>query len=177
MKEEIFTVGEEVITNNGRGKHKILGFKIIDGDMCVDLEGFACQYEFLSKIKKSPTQPKEETKPIWSDAFVFEKPKPLFITEDGVEIFDGEMMVWYVSQFRLRERKAKNAAHLGNKRFYTQKAAEDYIYNNKPQFSYSDVQVAMQGNSVRSADGSLHIHGSNTLTKLHSIAKQKNQQS
>ena len=49
---EVFAVGGDVITNNGRGRHKILAFKIIDGDMCADLEGFAAQYEFLSKIQK-----------------------------------------------------------------------------------------------------------------------------
>jgi hypothetical protein len=51
---EVFTVGDEVATNNGRARHKILRFKIIDGDMCVELEGFKCQYEFLSKISKPP---------------------------------------------------------------------------------------------------------------------------
>jgi len=60
---EVFSVGDEVETNNGRGRHKINGFKIIDGEMCVDLDTFTTRYEFISRIKKLPTpsQPQNKT--------------------------------------------------------------------------------------------------------------------
>lgn len=51
--KEYFTIGDEVITNEGRGKHKINGFKIIDGDLCADMNTFLTKYEFISKIQKS----------------------------------------------------------------------------------------------------------------------------
>jgi len=54
----VFTVGETVITNDGRGRHQINQFKIIDGYMCVGMDTFITKWEFLSKIKKLPSQPK-----------------------------------------------------------------------------------------------------------------------
>lgn len=57
---ELFTVGETVVTNDGRGQHKINGFKIVDGDMCADMNTFLTKYEFISKIQKLPPQSTKE---------------------------------------------------------------------------------------------------------------------
>lgn len=53
----VWAADEIVSTNNGRGEHKIDGFKIIDGKMCVWMKSFPTEYEFLSRIQKLPPKP------------------------------------------------------------------------------------------------------------------------
>ena len=73
---------------------------------------------------------------------VLEKVKqrvPLLITLDNIEVFDEERVIFYVSMFKIRERKTKNALHLSNPKFYTKESATEYIFMNKPLFSTSDI--------------------------------------
>jgi hypothetical protein len=115
---EVFTVGEDT------DKGIITKFEVQGKEMYVYTVNKIQQWYYLSQINLAP---KEEQKPI------------LFTTEDGVEIIDGERMLFYVSQFRIRERKAKNMVHIDNKRFYKKEAAEQYILENKPCLSVKDI--------------------------------------
>lgn len=70
-----------------------------------------------------------------------EEKKPLFTTEEGFEVTDGEQTLLYVSQFKIRERKAKNMVHIDNKRFCRRDAAEQYILENKPCISFNEIKT------------------------------------
>ena len=81
------------------------------------------------------------------------KEKPLFITEDKVEIFNGDNY-WFVVKSDLEIVKAwiprlhicdwdYSGEHkkppLGHVQFSTEKAAKDWIHLNKPQYSMQDI--------------------------------------
>lgn len=71
---------------------------------------------------------------------------PLFTTEDGVDIYDGDKYYYITSNFRmviLRTAKDHEALANGGKRFSTKERAERCVYNNKEQFSLNDIVDAM----------------------------------
>ena len=73
------------------------------------------------------------------------KPKikePIFQTEDGVDIFEGDISFGVNSNFKLSEIKHINKLYiyLNVKEFSTKEKAEEYILLNKPVLSYGDVQ-------------------------------------
>jgi hypothetical protein len=89
------------------------------------------------------------------------KPKPLFMSEEGLGVFDEEQIVFYVSEFRIRERKAKNMRGINNKKFISREAAENYILINKPLLSVDDVM------------GIYRTNAGDMLAWLKGLAKQK----
>lgn len=62
--------------------------------------------------------------------------KPLFITEDGVEMFEGNKywMVWYKNGWEFYPNAVTTSEELSDKtiRFSTEKAAKDWIAHQKP---------------------------------------------
>lgn len=66
-------------------------------------------------------------------------PKILFTTDDGYEAIDPEEVLLYVSQYKIRERKAKNMSDLQNKRFKSKEKADEFILMNKPVLSLNDI--------------------------------------
>ena len=74
---------------------------------------------------------------------LIEEKKPLFITDDGVEVSNPEDWVYLVnSLFEKIERYARNSNINTSKEivkvFYYEANADDYIWKNKPVFSYED---------------------------------------
>ena len=74
---------------------------------------------------------------------LIEEKKPLFITEDGVEVSNPEDWVYLVnSLFEKIERYARNSNINTSKEivkvFYYEANADEYILRNKPVFSYED---------------------------------------
>ena len=70
---------------------------------------------------------------------LIEEEKPLFITEDGVEIFVGDKFIIVGDDFTKHKLTAFNisyAQHL--KKFKHESNADTYIWKNKPLFSYED---------------------------------------
>ena len=76
-----------------------------------------------------------------------EKPKPLFVTEDGVSIYNINTTVCKVHKTDL-SLELSNASHIKNNKTYNEKVyfifsntpiAEEYILMNKPYLSVSDV--------------------------------------
>ena len=70
-----------------------------------------------------------------------EKPKPLFITEDGVECFDRDEYIAIGNDFRKINALAYNcdAPYSSDvMRFVFESNADEYIWRNKPLFSYED---------------------------------------
>ena len=91
----------------------------------------------------------------WKASREPKKEKPLFVTEDGVEIFNGDSW-WYVSDdFSCTEHHLANHKIVPfGKAFSTREKAEEYIMENKPCLSYKDISVA--GNYI--AGGNLLIN-------------------
>jgi hypothetical protein len=79
------------------------------------------------------------------------KPKPLFITDDGIEIMDQETLVYGVMTKATWEKRDQKVAqllkHNYNKEiwkfFSTVQARYNYIFNNKPVLSLKDVKNAL----------------------------------
>lgn len=69
--------------------------------------------------------------------------QPLFTTEDGVDIFEGDKIHYCNKDYKLYDSKAGSKFHGGKnkhfKYFSTKEAAEEYILMNKPCLSISDV--------------------------------------
>lgn len=70
--------------------------------------------------------------------------KPIFVTEDGVNIFDTTTLVYHVSPYCGNSHylfcdKVAHCISTGKKAFYKKEAAEEYIWKNKPVLSYNDV--------------------------------------
>lgn len=70
------------------------------------------------------------------------KPKPLFITDDGVECFDRDEYIIIDYDFNKRNVIAYNYAapySTGVRRFKHESNADEYIWRNKPLFSYHEI--------------------------------------
>jgi hypothetical protein len=130
----VFSIGDEVEWGYCRVAHKIES--IFEECGWLKLEGvIPCKFSFvlqglLQKVVK---------------------PKPLFVTEDGKEIFDKDnwWSVWTENGRRWRKRdKCFSDGFVGDshnpdakvKRFSTEQAADEYILLNKPCLSVNDVK-------------------------------------
>lgn len=118
---EVFTISDTVETNNGRGRHIIDCFKIIDGRMCVQMESFPTEYQFIELVQK---------------------PKPaLFTTNDGKEVFEGDVFYCVTDDFQIVRNDIAKQSHVGVRlrAFSTIPAAEEYILWNNPCLNVSDI--------------------------------------
>lgn len=72
--------------------------------------------------------------------------KPLFITEDGVELFSDTVTLYAVDLdnqgIESPEWDFKECEKMGLKIFYYKKNADEYIWRNKRVFSYEDMMKA-----------------------------------
>ena len=73
-----------------------------------------------------------------------EEKEPLFITEDGVQMFDRDSIVWMVRNKTLEKIKI-HSIHLNeydfeHTVFAHESNADEYIWRNKRVFSYKDIQ-------------------------------------
>lgn len=85
--------------------------------------------------------PIEELHPDFWELIEEEKPKPLFTTEDGVECFDRDEYITIGYDFNKRNMIAYNCDapySTGVIRFKLDSSADEYIWRNKPVFSYED---------------------------------------
>lgn len=79
-----------------------------------------------------------------AEGYVFFNKKPLFTTEDGVDIYEGDDYYrvntnWNLATLTMGERFSNSYA--GAKFFSTKEAAEEYIDRNKPVFSKNDILI------------------------------------
>ncbi len=71
---------------------------------------------------------------------LIEEEKPLFITEDGVEIFLGHSYILIDKEFIKHKQTASNIVYTEYfKKFKHESNADEYIWRNKRVFSYNDV--------------------------------------
>ena len=115
-----------------------LGSTWITGDIAVKS---AWDYYYHTEYPNGylPTETEVENNPdFWE---LIEEKKPLFITDDGVEVFDKNSTVYCITRgynkhdenyisMRKIESYLKVFSHESN--------ADDYIWKNKPVFSYED---------------------------------------
>lgn len=78
-----------------------------------------------------------------------EEEKPLFITDDGVKVFDRDTIVYNVRNNTLAK-LAVNAVYLNkhdfeHKVFFHESHADEYILMNKRVFSYNDIEKYQSG--------------------------------
>lgn len=147
---EIFSVGDEIITGASDSYASIYGFKIIDNKLCINHT-----HSFLVN-QMTPGTP--------SGCHLYlisKKKKPLFKTEDGINIFEnkeGEIKywtlyngdaqckanIWKISDApiivkNLIPHKTEVLKRIGLLRFSTKEAAENYRLLNKPCLSIEEV--------------------------------------
>ena len=71
---------------------------------------------------------------------LIEEQKPLFITEDGVDIFLGHSYILIDKEFIKHKQTASNIVYTEYfKKFKHESNADEYIWSNKSVFSYNDV--------------------------------------
>jgi len=124
---KIFTVGDNILLPNGN-KVKILSI-LTAGLSNEDIELYYSSVSLVSNRNSN-----------WFNLIQHVK-QPLFTTEDGVDIFIGD--VYYnvcVKSFTISTRKSPNqyASYEDSINFSTKQAAEEYIINNKPSLSLSE---------------------------------------
>ena len=97
---------------------------------------------------------------------VVEKVKlPLFTSEDGVDIFEGDKLYSIDNRFNIKKHHLFNARYddktlLNNRRFFnseykhfsTKEKAEEYILLNKPCLSYKDIETIITTSSKMRID-------------------------
>jgi len=70
---------------------------------------------------------------------LIEEEEPLFITEDGVDIFLGHSYILIDKEFIKHKQTASNIVYTEYfKKFKHESNADEYIWKNKPVFSYED---------------------------------------
>ncbi len=106
------------------------------------------------------------------------EPKPKFITEDGVDIYDKDVYIYEVDTSNWRVIKSQFIHY--NHFFSTNEAAENFILMNKPCLSVNDVVDIIKSecdgtyNSIDRWEFILGIHSPAAIqAKLRSAAKTK----
>ena len=116
-KEEIFTIGDKTTLGI------ITCFRLLDNEIMVDFDN---KNSILLRSKK------------------LQKAKqPLFTTEDGVDIFEGEYYYPVEKEFYFLHEKQTNHHCTNEEKFWifsTKEKAEEYILYNKPCLSLTDLK-------------------------------------
>jgi hypothetical protein len=122
---EVFSVGDviKVYRQTGyKGERAITGFSVVDDELVVEHNGCKSSLYQIAKSKK-----------------------PLFTTEDGVEVFEGDRIVLLNTETWLWACgiKAPRNPFAGDvvqyKYFSTKEASDNYILMNKPVLSVNDI--------------------------------------
>jgi hypothetical protein len=87
--------------------------------------------EILLKILKSCFSD-NGTNAVIDDLIQSKRPKPLFITEDGAEVYEDQHYFDVNPNFKIIECTARYYADNDNKHFSTREAAENYVLYNNP---------------------------------------------
>ena len=80
-----------------------------------------------------------ENNPDFWELIEEEKPGPLFVTDDGVEVFIGDSYIIVEEDFKKHRLIAHNLPYTQDfKKFKHESNADEYIWRNKKVFSYED---------------------------------------
>ena len=115
------------------------------GDVAIPWEKQKCYYHIPNKSGIVFKEEVEDNPDFWE---LIEEQEPLFITEDGVECFDGDEYISIGDCYSKIYMIAYNydAPYSSDvKRFFHESNADDYIWKNKPIFSYNDIKKLQPG--------------------------------
>jgi hypothetical protein len=132
---EVFTIGDKIQLDNDNKEYGTITELYISHEQlrfyCDTLGGVLCH-----DLDKR------------NNFTIYISKKPLFTTEDGVGIFEGDIF-WYVNNIKIKG-YCLNKSNLNNpndyhkvddiKDFSTKEKAEEYILYNKPCLSYGEIQ-------------------------------------
>ena len=133
----VFTVGDKVVF------HSTEYFE----DSVVIIKDFFDRDEFIDV--------RSENNVVCSLNNISHHKKPIFTTEDGKDIFEGDEY-WCVHSydFFLRDYIAETGIYNKNyKRFSTKEAAEEYIRNNKPMYTLKDIEKCVENWGLCKVEG------------------------
>lgn len=82
-----------------------------------------------------------DNKDFWE---LIEDRKPLFMTEDKVEMFEGDKFIIVTDNFIKHKAVACNSLHREYKAFKHEFSADEYIMWNKPLFSLQDIDATIK---------------------------------
>ena len=108
----------------------------------------------ISNVKNGLAMPKEmvvKKQEIHPDFWeLIEEKKTLFITDDDIEVFSEEALIYIVNKtFYKKETELCNIYDKSNredfKYFYHESNADEYIWRNKRLFSYNDIEKYQSG--------------------------------
>jgi hypothetical protein len=115
---EIFSIGDN--TNYGIINNIMMPINVNDVGILIDFKNFEGIYQSLNKIQKI-------------------KKQPLFITEDGIDIYEGDEIFIVNKFFNIGFSKGvKYNNHKDNKFFSSLESAQNYILENKPCLSLNE---------------------------------------
>ena len=87
---------------------------------------------------------------------LIEEKEPLFVTDDGVEVFYRNTIVYNVRNNTLEKIKIHsihlNEYDFGHKVFYHESNADEYVWKNKRVFSYEDMMKAKHSILITNED-------------------------
>jgi len=143
LDNEIFSIGDKCNLRNGNGyRNPILRFEIRNENF--GLEQYRNKDRVVAFLE---TMHKTEWGPIELDSLV-KSEEPLFITEDKVKIFKGDLYFYVDDYFDIvGMRTGITSGTNGFKYFSTEKAAKDWIHLNKPKYSLKDIMNACLNNT------------------------------
>ncbi len=138
-----------------------------------------CEYNLIGSLSEPTTWKIFSTEEKALEYVESVKPKPLFTSEDGVEIFEGDS-IFYVetddapeNSYKVNTYKVQQAGRFTSDKtiyaFSTKEAAEDWILHNRPVISLKDLL------DLRYAGGGAYfLKGSRTYTKIKQIVEDRN---
>jgi len=102
---------------------------------------------------------------------------PLFLTEDGIEIFEGDYYCHTTLDFQILGSKAGNLSGnlLGKKGYYyfsTEDKAQEWIILNKPMLSIKDIQPII-GKNLEYRNGGSHLDLDKLTEKFKELVQSK----
>jgi hypothetical protein len=149
---EVFTVKDIIKTSVDKSYCQIYGFRIVNDKLIID-----CTHSYLCSLKGIN---------ILEDIQHVTK-KPLFTTEDGVDIYEGDNFYVVLKDLsNIEITKCKASVHSKYEKyldFSTKQAAEEYILMNKPCLSINDLWNC---NSNKDSKDSWMIISKKTLQEL-----------
>lgn len=162
--EKIFTVGDKCNLSSGNGyRCPILRFEISYNTY--GLEKYRNR-ETLKFVLGTGYNEIKEWGPFEIDSCVHSKKEPLFITEDGVDIYEGDIF-WrvdknlnnpYVSLPVSKQYIYKHYIDIGTKHFSTKEKAQEYLDSLKPKalFTTVDGKEIFEGDSFYVYENNYH---------------------
>jgi len=136
----VFTLDDSAKSVNGRGTHKITAFEISQKQI---------NREERDGIDRIWVSWEKDSGGNWLDAIEKVERKPILITEDNVELFEGDdyYTVKIYNEWKIQKwavycdtTKVSPSSIL---RFSSREKAEEYIENSKPQYSLNDIEKAV----------------------------------